>query len=551
MSRSGRWLQPALSSWVGAVVYLCVSVVLLYPILASPVMADDLFNPYGQFATAGPGFNAAVEFGWKGSVEGGSFRILGTVSGSVYNWLWLASAGRLGIDPGVFFAVTKYVVLVASAASLAWCWQGLAEYTGRSIRFRSAFVWVSLVLFSTLQIHALWSNDPVANYPLAGYGAASVGFCLIGATARMARRPDTVRIALTSLGAVAAVLYYELNIGAVLGAFTLMVAAWWIARRSQRRLARRLLIAGVSVAGVPALVVAFGRTVTGQQSATYAGTSIRLSGAGATFIRGAITSLPGTAWQRSIDALGGELKVVLFSFGTVALCLAAVAWWLTFDDPGRARSSEDQRAHADVEVDTVSDGADGSGEPDADGGPLRDRSLDGLVWDPLPNRAVWILRAASVCAVVLYACFALALQSITVKVQDEAPGLGYVYTWYAITSSAVALGLAVMARSAWARRHGVGARVLLAVAVSVALVQSTVNWRLTERLVVNYGNNVRLVSAFDDDVRVEQRCAVLLHWRATQWPDYYEQGVTDGISEAFAAYFGESFCPLIESPPDP
>ncbi len=152
-----------------------------------------------------------------------------------------------------------------------------------------------------------------------------------------------------------------------------------------------------------------------------------------------------------------------------------------------------------------------------------------------------------VLAVTVSATFALALQSVTIKVQDEAPGLGYVYTWYAMTSSAVALGLAVVARAAWVRRGETVARVVLAIGVSVLFVQNTVNWRLSEQLVVNYGKNVRLVDAFDDGVPAVQRCAALLHWQATVWPDYYEQGVTDGISEAFDFYFDEPFCPLVET----
>lgn len=485
--------------------YLGVSIVLLYPVLAAPVMADDLFNPYGQFDVAGPGFAAAVDFGWDGSTQGGSFRILGTVTGAVYNWLWLSSAAWLGLDPAVFFAVTKYFVLVLCAAAVGWCWGGLSEYCGRSIRFRTAFVWVSFMLFSTVQIHAMWSNDPVASYPLAGYGAAALGFVLIGAAARLARRRSPLGIALTALVALAGVLYYELNIGAVLASFGLLAVAWWQARRGRRSGAGSIAVAGFVIAGLPAASVLFGRTVTGEQSTSYAGTTIRLSGAVSTFARGAITSLPGTAWHRSIDALGGRLGVVFFVFGTVALCLCAGWWWLTSGDDAEPTESTE------------------------------------------PTLMSLLSVVSCVLAVAVSAAFALALQSVTIKVQDEAPGVGYVYTWYAMTSSAVALGLAVVARMLWVRRGGTAARLALAVGVSVLFVQSTVNWRLTEQLVVDYGINLRLIGAFDDEVPAVQRCAALLRWQETAWPEYYEQGLTDGISEAFHFYFDEPFCPLVET----
>ncbi len=226
--------------------YLGVSIVLLYPVLAAPVMADDLFNPYSQFDVAGPGIAAAVDFGWSASTQGGSFRILGTVTGAVYNWLWLSTAAWFGLDPAAFFAITKYVVFVLCAAAIGWCWCGLSEYCSRSIRFRTAFVWVSFVLFSTVQIHALWSNDPVASYPLAGYGAAALGFVLIGSAARLAQRRSPRSIVLTALCAGAAVLYYELNIGAVMASFGLLAVSWWQARRERRPGAGSIAVAGLA-----------------------------------------------------------------------------------------------------------------------------------------------------------------------------------------------------------------------------------------------------------------------------------------------------------------
>ena len=226
MPRSWSGRVPSRRTTITVVCYVVVSTIVLYPVLASPVLADDLFNPFGQFDVAGGGLPAALDFAWDGATQGSSFRIIGNPVGAAYNWLWLTAAARLGISLTTFFAVTKFVVFVAVAASIAWAWQQLSAFARRGrIDFRDAMLWVSLVLFSTVQIHAIWSNDPVANYPLAGYAPAGLGFLVIGAAARLAVRRTMYDVALATVLALVAVAYYEMNVGAVMGAAVVLVGA--------------------------------------------------------------------------------------------------------------------------------------------------------------------------------------------------------------------------------------------------------------------------------------------------------------------------------------
>lgn len=462
MSTSEQWRSRSRAA-VAVTTYVIVSAVCLYPALASPIMADDLFNPFGQFDVAGSGLDGALSFGWEGATQGASFRLLGNPFGAVYNWAWLASAAWLGVSVTTFFAVTKYVVLVGCAASVAWCWRWLGAFSGRPVRLRTAFLWVSLALFSTVQIHASWSNDPVANYPVAGYLPAALGFLVLGACARAAIDPNRRTVVAATAAAIAAVTYYELNVGAVVAGVFLMLVGAWSHRRSANPRALPTLIGASIVGGLPAALVLYGRTVTGDQASTYTGTTVRLDGAATTFARGTLTSLPGAAWRLSLDALGGQLAVVFFVFGTVALVVSACAWWF-------AISPEPE----EVVLDTR---------------PLDVGRLDGAAGQAR------LLATAAVLSVAGYASFALAVQSVTVKVQDEAPGVGYVYTWYAMTSAAVALALAIAMR--WLRRRGGRTTKATAVGVGIALlfIQNTVNWRLAESLSQNYGINRRR----DDD----------------------------------------------------
>ena len=517
MPRSWSGRIPSRRTTVTVVCYLVVSAIVLAPVLASPVLADDLFNPFGQFDVAGGGLPAALDYAWAGATEGSSFRIVGNPIGAAYNWLWLSVAARLGVSLTTFFAVTKFVVFVAVAASIAWSWQQLANLARRRpIAFRDAMIWVSLTLFSTVQIHAIWSNDPVANYPLAGYVPAALGFLVIGAAARLAVRRTWRAAGVATVAAVVAVTYYEMNIGAVMGATALLLASVVDDRQRQGRWHPGFIASSAVVPLVPACIVAYGRSVTGDQATTYAGTTVRLDGAPATFMRGVVSSLPGSSWRLSIDALGGQIGLVFFVFGTTLLVASAVRWW--WAQP------------AAVPVDAISDPG-----PDPDPGSAPD------------GRGSLLLVVAAGIAVATYAAFSLALQSITVKVQDEAPAVGYVYTWFAMTSSAVALGLAVVGRQLLGRRPAGTVRfVVLALATSLLFVQNTVNWRLAEQLTTSYGANRRLIDAFDDAVPVADRCAALVQWTSIRWPGYYEDGIVDGLQESFEYYFSEPFCPFAE-----
>lgn len=513
--RLRRQIQGSAVIW--SVVYLAVTVVVLYPVLATPVIADDLFNPFGQFDDAGPGPGSAVRFGWQGATEGASFRIVGNPFGALYNWLWLTLGARLGLSLTTLFAVTKLVVFIAAAAAIAWAWRRASVlYSRQPLGFPPAFGWTSLMLFGSLQIHAGWSNDPVADYPLAGYAAAALGFVTIGTAAQLAHSRRTVHAGTAVLAAAVAVTYYEMNVGAVVGA-TVLLAAAIVADVRRSRFDLAFLIKAVAVPVVPASLVIIGRFVTGDSASTYSGTTIRLDGAATTFARSLVTSLPGSSWPRSIDHLGGQLGVVFFVFGTLLLVILTVRW-------------------------SQQNGA--AGGPSGDAPPVDRHPTYAEQDDTGRPGADARFGASFVAAVVIYAMFAISVQAITVKVQDEAPGIGYVYTWYAMSSSAVALFLAMAARRVASSPVTLATVVAVVVASSFLFVQNTVNWRLSEQLNQSFGANRRLLDAYDDSVPVEERCATLVQWTSIRWPDYYEDGILDGLQEAFTHYFDEPFCPF-------
>jgi len=489
-----------------AVSYLVVSYVVLYPILVTPVVADDYTNPFIQADRGGASVLDGLEYGWRGATEGASFRIVGNTAGSFANWLIVYLSATFDVGISSLYAGLKFVMIMSCAAAVAWCWSSLTQLVGRPLAFPRALGFVSLTLFTTLQIHAYWSNDPVGNYPLVGFGSTALAFVFLTLVLRFVYRPTPPRAFVATCGAVIAVGYYELNVGAVMGAG--IVLALFIVRRWPDRDVRwRAALGSLAIVMIPAALILYGRTVTGGQAETYGGTTVRLGRVAVeTFGQGVLSSLPGAAWGLSIRTLGGTLGMVWLAVGVVALLAGISFVWLG-----------SYHGHDDGSND----------EPDR-----------------------WMLTAF-VLAVITYWIVAVGLQAVTVKVQDEVVAVGYVYTSYAVGAAAVALGLAAGIRVLSTRRAHwrYFGPVLLVLCTVFVLIQLTVNWRLSEQLNALFVPNRLLLDAFDDDAPVPERCQALQNWTAGGWPDYYEVGMIEGLEVTYRYYFGEPFCDGFNRPP--
>ena len=305
------------------------------------------------------------------------------------------------------------------------------------------------------------------------------------------RLPTALRAVAATVGALIAVGYYELNVGAVMGAG--FVLALFIVRRwSDREVRWRAVLGSTAIVLTPACLLVYGRTVTGDQAESYGGTTVRLGRVAVeTFGLGVLSSLPGAAWGLSIRTLGGTLGIVWLAMAVVAL-LAGIAYvWV--------RSFRGQEVFA------------------------RPAGHHLVTW-------------AFVLACVTFWFVAVALQAITVKVQDEVIELGYVYTSYCVGAAVVSLGLAAGIRALVTRREywGFFGPALLAVGLSFVLVQLTVNWRLSEQLNAALVPNRQLLAAFDDDrSRSRSVAKPFENWTAGGWPDYYEVGMVDGLEVVF------------------
>ena len=142
------------------------------------------------------------------------------------------------------------------------------------------------------------------------------------------------------------------------------------------------------------------------------------------------------------------------------------------------------------------------------------------------------------------------LQASTQKVQDESPKIGYVYNYYAIgaTALAVIVGLLVVAAPRrWNQpyvRLGLGA-----VLITFVAVQSLVNWNITVRFNEGTFANRQLLVTFSEGRTVEDRCSALTTWTSGAWPEYYEQFMIEGLQDSYRHFHGQDFCPGFVAPP--
>lgn len=496
---------------VRVTLYLGMSYLLLYPILSTPVIADDFISPFYQStfykANDQSAFLEAISYGWRSGTELSNFRVIGNLIGSLWLWLWLTMSTKLNVSMHSIYTLTKFIIYVVAAISIATFWWTASRHYGRGIRYWDGLVLSSVALFGTIQNHGLWSNDPVMSYPLAGYGSTAISFGVLTA-AVLAVHHQRLRFCLLAASAsTISILYYELSLGAVFGAGIILGAGCWV-HRSDRRLLINNVIRTAMALGIPALVLIYGRQVALNNRVAYSGTQIGLSGTPKVFVLDIVNSIPGSAWSRTLEHLGGLSVFIGCSLGTVVVLACLLLWW--------------RRTSSSLQLN-----------------PCRDAP------------GVAAMRVAIVASVGVCALGAIGLQAMTLKVQVETPGLGYVYTHYAISSGAVALGLAILAHSLLARRR-VASNKVSAIAVGKVLgilagliliyAQSTINWQLLERLNAVFTPHRQLLSSFDKDVDERVRCQALSTWTGGGWPDYYEDDMVNGLQHAYKVYFGEEFC---------
>ncbi len=488
-----------------AVGYLALSYLLLLPVLQTYIIDDDFEGPFAQLQIGATTLSKTLSVGWHASWAGDRTRLVGSVFGYFLNWLYFWLSRTFDITFLQSFAVVKYVALIATAGAAATFWWLAARSYLRAVRWSTAFLLTSIALFTTVQLHGVWSNDPVGGYTMSGYMATTVGFALLTLVVWVTRWPSTRRFLLAAIASVLAVSFYEFNVGAVIGGALILVCAAWAYRGDLRRLAHYLVGTGAFCLAPVVWLLVSGAQNSGS---AYAGRALHASGALHTTLLSVVSSLPGAAWRFGSGAWSsavGTLSVV-----AALLVVAVLVVWASF-------------------------------------GP-RDPAPDGWADIRRSNR----MLAAVIGAVIIFAIFALALEGSTQLVEQEIPAIGYVYTAYAVGSTAFALLLGVVIWLLAGRRgrwiwFNAGALAIFATFISI---QWSFNGYVKDWLNQRMPQNQLLDNSFAGSVPQKSRCEALRNWMSFPWPDYYRAGVYEGTEAGFQAYFGQPMCANLVAPAD-
>lgn len=482
---------------------MAYSTVLLFPILSSPLVADDFAAPFYQFQHIGFGVTPAVKYGWDNAYGGVNFRILGMPFGSLVHFLYVDLAGRFGIRISTSYFITKLVVYLGIGVIASWAGSELLRLVGKNLSRWSVLFVSSTVIFVSLQNHALWSNDPVSGYPLAGFGSVVLGLAVLCFALRTVRLGiNASRIAILSALTTISVLYYELNVGMIVGiAPLLVIGTLRNTSGSQVSLVskvKKLLFVSIPCV-IPALALLWGRILSGSSTQAYGGTTIRLgSKAISTFVNGLISTFPGSAWVLSREQLGGTGNMLAVVVPIVVILVIVVTTFLYAE-------SQQKREQSNVDILLATSGLIALG-------------------------AFWFLGVG--------------VQSVTSKVQDESPRIGYVYTYYAIGATVVGLLISLTILYFGSSLRMKASTVIIALVLTVvASCQLTINWRLMDKMYAVLEPNRALLVAFSSQAPIPYRCRALLDWTNGGWPDYYEEGMTQGLQAASRHYHNEEFCP--------
>jgi hypothetical protein len=465
--------------------------IIFRPAISSPPVGDDLINPFYQFFYTGGSFTRALHLGYQYGTSH-KFDIVGQTIFVIHSWMWLQFDHLAHLNHMWFYYLTKWANFCLVLISITYWITSSLSITRKSAEFKRLLLLASVVGGATIQLHNIWSNDPVGNYPLSGFAAAACGFFTLGMLSKCIRSPSTKIFAISSGLVGLCILYYEINIALI---FSLLVV--WLMTSRQAILQRRYfrcLLDGFSLSFIPLLVVLYGRIVTAGKTAEYGGTTIgRWSQFPKTSLVAFIGNLPGGAWtlsKRFISTLNFPNVLVL---GTVFIVILLTGYLI-------AKLGSDHS--------------------------VGDVSIKHTTCLLIPGFVYWLAS--------------IALQTMTDKYQNEIVEIGQTYNFYAqgfmfITGSIV-VGLLITAR----RKSLLP--LIAAFLVTFSCIQYQINTQLVQALRIGNGASIGLINSYDPDATDTARCAAWRAWASGAWPEYYEQGMAVGLRAGFKSFYGQDFC---------
>lgn len=471
-------------NWVALPAFFFINL----PIIMSPIVGDDLINPFDLYRQTDGSLIQVIKY----SLDWGTYVHIapaGMLTGGLWNYSWIVSQELIGLNHQTFYTLTKVIIytlfvftlqrLIKTLLPQAFSKRGLVEIL--SVLSVSALV----------QIHGLWSNDPVTNYPLAGMLSTIIGTWCIISFVDLMDRYTTTRFYFTSSILLISSLWYEMNLGLLIA----LPVYYMIKRRSLKNQGvnasfriRRL----IAMIGVPLSIYLALRIANFDAAEKYDGTTIRLGiDSIQTWVLLNISWIPFANLYTAnylnipLNFKGGLIFTVQVTF------LITAIWYV-------ARNLKRKSIFKNVQK-------------------IENHSL---LHKMLPF--------------ILYAFSATASHSITPKYQNEINVLGQVYMSYSVVLMVVSAFLCVLILMT-------NSQALILLVGGIAMANLAINTSISQTFNLSMDKNNQLIASFDNGDS-QARCDALEKWKSMNWPEYYRDGMELGLEYTFKKNENSSFC---------
>ena len=473
---------------------LILLVIGMRPTLTTVVVADDLTGPFTMYSEAGSSLWQNLKTGFN-AASNGHFNYLGQTIGGFINWLWLRLM-LAGVRYSTIYFFTKLIIFTALVYVSAATAQSIARLWNLYVPPLALRFLIAMTMISTFQLHLVWSNDPVASYPMSGYASVIFGlFAIWAATVFMRNSRSWFPTFMAPVVLLLSILYYEMNI-ALIPTIAVLAIGYHLLDPSRRKSALPHLSKIAAVYCLPVIFVLLLQKLNAAASASYEGTEVSLTGnAIKTFGVLLISSLPFSSWHLGFDWVDQYPTAESSALLLIPLFILMLV-------PFRMINQKSDYFH---------------------------QTIKKLFWIFPPLMTYWI--------------FATLIQSATVKVQKEASRIGNVYNFYAVGSTvfAIIFSIAVLVFLYSAKRTLF--KILFLIPLFVASgSQVFLNHAIQQQHFSMLPQTRNLLVSYSERLPIESRCHFLQVWLGMGWPVYYSNSMTTGLERSYQEKFKEPFC---------
>ena len=461
--------------------------VVIAPAVFTPLVADDfIISIYSNYVIKDDSWWDVTYGAIAQSIGGTHFTVLNALISGYWLKIWLSVYQELHLNLHFGFWFAKVVVYTTWFIALRYFVYNVLQFKGS--RFKIDFTLI-LSFATILQIHTLWSNDPVTNYVFAGFLPVTFALITLSKFFEYSKNPTLRNMVKVSALSLVSLLFYEINF-AVVPVFLLVAL---LTRHSEEKSNYKLTLLRLIPAGFTTIAFIFLRTYTGQNATAYNGTTILFNfDSIKTFIINVCGALPTSTWflASKLD----KLYVSLPLFVSISLILFYLNYF--------HRKSERKQVIKKAPIKQVD------------------------------NNCVILL------SITVWGLGAVAIQSLTPKIQIEVNEIGKIYTSYA-TSATVTT---ILFTAFMLRRIKPKTDVKYGFILFLAAAQITLNFGLNLKLWEVMSPNVRLISVATAPTDLNRRCAALNNWLNVGFPPYYTAGTVRGLNVYSKAVNNELFC---------